>query len=141
MSDRETIARRRGEWVAAFNRGDLKGLEDYIADDVLVMAPNRPIVRGKAAWRAFMQEGFAAAKTRVSVSGEELEVAGDIAVDQFRWSMEITPSGGGAAVHDKGKNIWIWRRGRDGAWRHWRAIWNSDLAPAQTVWTGAASKR
>ena len=104
MSDKETVARRRAEWVAAFNRGDLPGLVDYIADDVLVMAPNRPMVRGKDAWRIFMQEGFAAAKTRVSVRDAELEIAGDIAVDQFRWRMEITPSGG-AAIHDEGKNI------------------------------------
>ena len=140
MSDRDAVARRRAGGVAVFNRGELAGLDDYIADDILVMAPDRPMVRGKEAWRAFMQEGFAAAKTRVSVRDVELEIAGDIAVDQFRWRMEIAPRDGSAAVHDEGKNIWIWRRGKGGAWRHWRAIWNSDLASTQTVWTGAAKR-
>ena len=138
MSDRDTIARRRAEFLAAFNREDMETMAEITAEDIVAMVPNRPQLSGKAALLPFWREGFAAAESRFSVTPEELEITGDVAIDRFRWSMSSAPRNGGASVDDEGKCVWIWRRESDGAWRHSRSIWNSDHAQAG-VWSGAAS--
>ena len=138
MSDSETIARRRAQFAASFNREDIAALSDLITEDNVAMPPNRPALRGKDENRTFWREGFAAAESRLSIVPETLDVSGDIAVDRFRWSMDSAPRSGGEPIHDEGKNIWIWRRQPDGGWRLAQAIWNSDL-PKSGLWSGAAS--
>ena len=138
MTDQEAITRVRAQFVASFNRGDISTLSDLITEDNVAMPPNRPMLHGKDECRAFWQEGFAAAESRFSVTPLETDIAGDIAVDLFRWTMDSAPRAGGEPVHDEGKNLWIWRRHKDSGWKLARAIWNSDL-PQGGVWSGAAT--
>src|SRR5262249_7561841 len=109
-----------------------------LTDDHIGMPPNRPPVRGKDASREYWREGIAAATSRFAVASEELEIVGDLAVDQFRWTIDSTPRTGGGPIHDEGKCIWLWRRQTDGSWKVARAIWNSDLASAG-LWSGAGA--
>lgn len=138
MSDSEIIARRRAEFAAAFSRADIPALSRLLTDDNVAMPPNRPILRGIDESQALWREGFAVVESRFSIIPERLEVAGDVAIDQFRWSMDSAPRVGGPAIHDEGKNIWIWRRQPDGDWKLAQAIWNSDL-PQAGSWSGAAT--
>ncbi len=137
MGDRETIEKRRNDFVAAFNREDIPALSDLLSDDHIQMPPNRPAIRGKQGTSTFWGEGFRAAKSRVSAFTEDFEIAGDLATDRFRWSMETTPKGGGSTAHDEGKCVWIWRR-KDGQWKLAQAIWSSDL-PQSGLWSGASA--
>ena len=129
MGNREIIEQRRSEFVAAFNREDIEALEQYAVDDVISMAPNRPMIRGIEAQRAFWSEGFAAAKSLFFILPEELEIMGDIAIDRHCWVLDSMPRRGGRPVQDRGKGIWVWRRGASG-WKIARAIWNSDQSQA-----------
>ena len=104
-------------------------MEQYTVVDAINMAPNRPVIRGIEALRAFWREGFAAAKSLMFMLPEELDVIGNIAIDRHHWVLDSMPRRGGRPVHDEGKGIWIWRRGDDG-WKIARAIWNSDLSRA-----------
>ena len=137
-SDIDIIARRRAEFVAAFNREDITVMSDILSDDHIGMPPNRPALNGIDDCLTFWRAGFAAAESRFSLTAESLDVAGDIAVDRFRWSVDSAPRNGGEPIHDEGKNVWIWRRLPDGAWKIAQAIWNSELAQAG-LWSGAAS--
>jgi len=130
LSDIDIIARRRAEFVAAFNREDITVMSDILSDDHIGMPPNRPALNGIDDCRAFWRAGFAAAESRFSTTAESLEVVGDLAVDRFRWSVDSAPRNGGEPIHDEGKNIWIWRRQPDGAWKLAQAIWNSEPAQA-----------
>ena len=137
MSDTDDIVRRRSEFVEAFNRQDQMALAGLVTQDHTSMPPNQPSFRGIDTARRFWRERFAVAKSRFSVSStEEVEVLGDVAIDQFNWSMDSVPFGGGKTVHDQGKCIWIWRRPTGGAWQVARAIWNSEL-PQGGLWSGA----
>jgi ketosteroid isomerase-like protein len=140
MSDRDTISRVRTEFVNAFNRENLDAMAAILADDHVGMAPNRPSMRGKDAARQFWREGLAMATSQFAVVPEELEIVTDVAIEQFRWTMDSTPRAGGSPIHDEGKCIWIWRRHHDGSWKIARAIWNSDLATAG-LWSGAGVTR
>ena len=127
MGDREIIEQRRAEYIAAFNREDIAAMAEYAAADTIGMAPNRPAIRGIEAHRQLWADGFAAAKSLFYVYPEQLDVTGDVAVDQHRWVLDSMPKRGGRPVHDEGKGVWIWRRQADGNWRVERAIWKSDL--------------
>jgi uncharacterized protein (TIGR02246 family) len=140
MSDRDTISRLRTEWVNAFNNENIEAAAALLTEDSIGMAPNRPAIRGKDAIRQFWRDGFAVATSRLTVVPEELEIGGDVAIDQFHWTVDSTPRAGGSPAHDEGKCIWVWRRQRDGSWRMSRAIWNSDLATAG-LWSGAGIAR
>jgi len=130
VNDRDIIEQRRAEYVAAFNREDVAAMSGYTAGDAVGMAPNRPALGGVDAHRQFWSEGFAAAKSLFFVFPEELELMGDVAIDQHRWVLDSMPKRGGRPVHDEGKGIWIWRRQADGSWKVARGIWNSDLPRA-----------
>jgi ketosteroid isomerase-like protein len=138
MNDHELIVRLREEFVTAFNREDISALSNLLEDDSVGMPPNRAALQGLAETRAFWREGFAAAKSRVEFTSARVEIAGDFAIDEQRWSMDSTPFNGGVPVHDEGKGIWLLRRQQDGNWKIARAIWNSDL-PLAGPWSGAAS--
>jgi ketosteroid isomerase-like protein len=138
MTDSEAIARLRDEFVAAFNREDSSALSNLLEGDSVGMPPNRAALQGLAETQAFWRGGFAVAKSRVEFTSARVEIAGDIAVDEQRWSMDSTPQGGGMPVHDEGKGIWLLRRQQDGNWKVARAIWNSDL-PQAGLWSGAGS--
>ena len=140
MSDRDTISRLRTEFVDAFNGEKIEALAAILADDNISMAPNRPVMRGKDSARQFWREGFAIASSKLAVVPEELQVIGDVAIDQFHWTMDSTPRPGGSPIHDEGKCIWIWRQQSDSSWKMARAIWNSDLATAG-LWSGAGVTR
>jgi uncharacterized protein (TIGR02246 family) len=129
VGNREIVEQQRTEFVAAFNREDIESMERCTFGDAVNMAPNRPVIRGIEALRAFWREGFAAAKSLLFILPEELEVMGDIAIDRHRWLLDSMPRRGGRPVHDEGKGVWIWRR-RDDGWKISRAIWNSDLSHA-----------
>jgi ketosteroid isomerase-like protein len=139
MSDSETIARRRAEFVAAFNREDTTVMSDVLSDDHIGMPPNRSALHGIDESRAFWREGFNAAESRFSVFPEKLEISGDIAIDRFRWGVDSAPRSGGEPIHDEGKNIWIWRRQSDSGWKLAQAIWNSDR-PQAGLWSGAGTE-
>ena len=139
MSDREVIEQRRAEYIAAFNREDIAAMSQYATDDTIGMAPNRPSIRGLEAHRHMWAEGFAAATSIYYIYPEQLDVSGDVAVDQHRWALDSTPKRGGKPLHDEGKGVWIWRRQPDGSWKVERAIWNSDF-PRPGFKPGPASK-
>jgi ketosteroid isomerase-like protein len=140
MSDSDTISRQRTEFVSAFNSEQIEAMAALLADDSIAMAPNRPAIRGKDSSRQFWREGFAVASSQLAVVPDELQIVGDVAIDQFHWTMDSTPRAGGSPVHDEGKCIWVWRRQPDGSWKMSRAIWNSDLATAG-LWSGAGMPR
>ena len=140
MSDRETISNRRTEFLKAFNSENIEGMAGMLNDDSISMPPNQPAVKGKDAARRFWGEGIAVATSKFAIVPEELEIVGDVAIDQFHWTVDSTPRAGGSSIHDEGKCIWIWRRQRDGSWKTARSIWNSDLATAG-LWSGAAVTR
>lgn len=138
MKESETISQVRNEFVDAFNRADIERMTALITDDMVGMPPNQLPVIGKDATRSWWNEGFSAGRSRLTVSPQELEVAGDWAFDRFTWVMETTPTGGGTSAIDKGKCVWILRRQHDGSWKLARAIWNSDMPVPSTVWSGAS---
>jgi len=136
MSDLDAIVARHNGFLAAFANEDLPVMAEHLTEDHTGMAPNRPQMSGRTEAQDFWREGFAAAKSGFTTRAQDVTVAGDIAVDHFKWDMTIAPHDGSPSVQDTGKCLWIWRREADGAWRLAMAIWNSDLTEPG-LWAGA----
>ena len=130
-TDRQGIDSGHEKFVAAFRSGDTAAMVSLLTSDVAFLPPNEAPVTGKAAAKAWLERFFSTLKVinfeiPLSESRREVMVSGDLGVEcgPFKWT--VAPLTGGAAIHEEGKFVAIWRREPDGTWRILRDIWNSN---------------
>jgi ketosteroid isomerase-like protein len=133
MTDQEKITSTRAAFVDAFHSEDIPTMSGFVTDNHLIMAPNQPERVGLEAAKEFWETGFSMAKTNMEFSPQELNIAGDIAIDRFNWNQHIEMYDGADTIDDEGNCIWIWRRDSEGDWKLESAIWNSNLPQAGTL--------
>lgn len=114
----------------ALRTNDVQALFAYVAEDVQIMPPGEPVVRGIGAMREWYG-GFLAQYQTTSLVLSDCEVlVGDewaVELGSFEWGLE--PAAGGEPVLDRGNYMQVWKLQPDGQWRFAREIWNSS-APA-----------
>ena len=105
----------------AFNRGDAAGCAAYFSEDVILMAPNQPMIRGKKAF-----EETYLSRIEQSTGGThsnelvEFGVEGDLAYQIGTYAVE------GANPPEQGKFLNILKRQADGTWKVAVSAFNSD---------------
>jgi ketosteroid isomerase-like protein len=135
MDARDEIARRRADFVTAFNREDLASLEQLCTDDIVMLPPNQPPISGIRDALEWWSVGFQAGRTTVTIVPCELYVSEGWAMDWFDWSVKIVPVTGTVPIVDSGSSFWVWRlRDRDG-WRILRSMWKSS-SDEPSLWAG-----
>jgi uncharacterized protein (TIGR02246 family) len=123
----DAIRRIAQEYMGAANAGDLDKWLGTLTDDIVFLPPDHPLVSGKDAVRAWAKETFFDPfRMKLNLSFDEIEVFGDTAHAYGRFTLSLSPAGGGSDIEMVGKFIDIFRRESDGVWRHARAIFNSD---------------
>ena len=90
------------------------------------MPPNEEELMGKQAITDNMVAMFEGMGAELTISSEEVEVAGDWAFDRGAYTMKLTPKGDGEPMEDNGKYIVILEKQADGSWRIAREVWNSN---------------
>ena len=124
--DLAQLGRMRTAFIRAMNEG---GVEEWIRSHldpgVAVMPPGRPTISSReevAAWaRRLLQENrihdfaFTGSKT----------VAGDWAFENGVYLLESSPTAGGEKQGQRGKLIFVWKRGPEG-WKGALVSFNSD---------------
>jgi len=129
---RQAIDAANAKGADALNKGDTESFIALYSPDAIVMMPNAPAWRGTDAIRT----GFQGMMTQYTPSGvafttDDVQVAGDVAVETGHFAMTLTPKTGKAKpMSDKGKYIVVWQKQADGSWKIVRDISNSDLPPA-----------
>jgi len=124
-AERQAILAADEAWLAAAGRKDVDQTVSYWTDDAIVLPPDMPALRGKAAIRDYIAGGFATPGFTVSWKSEEITVASDgklafqLATNQFT-ALDAT----GTLRTAHGKGVVIWRKEPDGAWRSVVDIWN-----------------
>jgi ketosteroid isomerase-like protein len=96
----------------------------YYTEDAIILPPNAPTVRGRAAIEEFFRS-FPDI-TNFNVKAVEIDGCGDYAWSYGEYSMTLSPPDT-SPVNDTGKYIEVWQRQSDGAWKVTRDIFNSDL--------------
>ena len=126
------IIKVRDAWTEAVKAKDVERLMSLLADDIVMMHPNRPAIIGLAANRADLTAAFEKFQVDQSVLSDEIVVAGEWAFDRSRATTTLTPVAGGAPVTARSKAITMLRRQTDGSWKIARVIGNLDH-PAESA--------
>ncbi len=105
----------------AFNRGDAAGCAAFFSEDVILMAPNQPMTRGKAAfeeiYRSRMDNSSGGTHSNALV---EYGVEGDLAYQVGTYAVS------GANPPEQGKFVNVLKCQPDGTWKVAVSIFNSD---------------
>lgn len=123
--DIERLEQLRAAYIQAENAGDVEGILETFSDDVVIVPPEAPPVRGKDASRAFLGEFLSAFDVELELTSEEIVVDSDLAYDWGTASGTVTPEGGEPEAVENSYLI-IYRREADGAWRQRKHVWNSN---------------
>ena len=132
-SDKEDVAaitavsKQRAD---AFNQGNAAAIAAHFAEDALLMAPDKPALRGKAAVQSYYQQIFDEYETALKSYYDEVKVSGDLAYGRGFAEVLLTPKRGGQTVQSTAKYINIMKRQTDGKWITTHDIWNANEPPA-----------
>jgi ketosteroid isomerase-like protein len=105
--------------------GNAAGLAAGYAEDAILMPPNAPAMRGRAAIQQFWGGFLGLGKIDVVLTPEKFVASGDVATEAGKYDLTITPNGG-APIHDVGKYSETFRK-TGSQWLTEIDIFNSDL--------------
>lgn len=110
------ISRLNHESVAAFNRGDVSACVGFYADDATVLLPDRPLIKGRAAIREFL-DGFSASGVKLMpVEPTAILLGGDLGCCAGTYAYRVSPDRG-ESVAGTGKFVTVFHHQRDGSWK------------------------
>jgi uncharacterized protein (TIGR02246 family) len=115
----EAINQRDMQFALA---GDKAMMMSQWADDIVLLPPAGPIMRG----RAVIEEAFRGIEDPRILSSvldmQEVKVVGDFAFQWGTYDYTARPSAGGEVVRVSGKIMRILQRQPDGSWKIYRGI-------------------
>jgi uncharacterized protein (TIGR02246 family) len=116
--------------VAALRANNSDSLMALMADDVVMMPPNEPILQGKAAVRTWYDQLLTQLRTsELTIADREVLIGGEWATEIAAFEWTLVPVGGGPAVTDRGSYVQVWHHEAEGQWLFAREIWNSTASP------------
>src|SRR4029077_8793929 len=115
--------------LKAAQANDVDGAVASYADDASWLPPNSPLVHGKAAIRAGWAKLIGNPGFTIDWQIDKLEVsrAGDLAYTIYTYQMAFDGANG-KPITDQGKDMAVWKKQADGAWKMVADTFNSDLA-------------
>jgi ketosteroid isomerase-like protein len=128
--DIAAINRFNEQYLRAINAGDAALLSRLTGADHIMIAPNRPIIEGKAANDAANRGAFARFKIQEAWQPVETVVRDDLAYQRGTFTVTATPRDGGEPRETHGNFLRIYRRQSDGSWQITRDMFSSDRAAA-----------
>ncbi len=125
MTTRESIEAVGKTLCERANAGNGAGVAELYTEDAALLPPGAARLDGREAIQQFWQGMLDAGVRDISVATQEVEEAGDSAVEVGTISA-TAPGDGDARVALTGKYIVVYRRDGGGNWRLHRDIWNFD---------------
>jgi len=126
-ADAEAVATVMGAAAQRLQDGDFQAWAALFAEDAVLMPPNNPPVRGRAAIQAYGEK----MPDMASVDFSDIQVEGrdDLAVATSAVSMTLA-SEGEPGVEDTAKQVVVFAKQADGTWKATAVSYSSDLASA-----------
>jgi uncharacterized protein (TIGR02246 family) len=127
--DERAIREADAATLKAAQGNDVNGAVANYADDASWLPPNSPLVRGKAAIRSGWAKLMSNPGFTIDWQIDQLEVsrAGDLAYTIYTYQMTLDGANG-KPITDQGKDMAVWKKQSDGAWKIVGETFNSDLA-------------
>jgi ketosteroid isomerase-like protein len=127
----DAIAETNAKTLQALNTNDLELMNSLVADNHIMMIPNRPELTGREAIIA-SNRNLVESWTNVEIwKPAETVVSGDWAYQRGAFDITLTPKKAGVrAIRSVGKYIHIYQRQPDGRWLMIRDIFNDNGAAA-----------
>jgi ketosteroid isomerase-like protein len=122
---RAEIEGRAEDFSKVFATHDAAAMAAFYTADAKFLAPNVPMIEGRAGIEAFGKEMFAAGGQSLELQTLDVLEGGDLEVEVGRYTMGIQPPGGDPMV-DNGKYVAVWRRDAEGGLRMAVDTFNSD---------------
>jgi len=130
--DERAIREADAATLKAAQANDVDGAVANYADDADWLPPNAPMVHGKTAIRAGWAKllGNPGFTIDWQINKVEIARAGDLAYTIYAYQMAVE-GGNGKPIIDQGKDMAVWKKQSDGAWKIVADTFNSDLAVKQ----------
>ena len=125
MTTRESIEAVGKTMCERANAGNAAGVAEFYTEDAALMPPGAARLDGREAIQQYWQGLLDAGVGDILVTTQEVEEAGDSAVEIGSISA-TAPGDGDARVALTGKYMVVYRRDGGGNWRLHRDIWNFD---------------
>jgi ketosteroid isomerase-like protein len=117
--------------LGALRTNSSDSLMALMAEDVVLMPPNEPVLKGRAAVRAWYDQLLTQLRTSdLTIIDREVLLGGEWATEVATFEWTLVPVAGGPATLDRGSYVQVWHREPDGRWLFAREIWNSTTPPA-----------
>lgn len=129
-ADRRAIEALNQHDVKAALAGDVEAIVSQWTDDFVVIPPAGPIVRGRSANAALVEQAKEQMQALIPVDYiveiEEIIVTGDYAFEWGTYRGAARPRAGGSDATYSGKLLRILQRQPDGRWKMHRTMTTSD---------------
>ena len=127
--DERAIREADAATLKAAQANDVDGAVANYADDASWLPPNSPLVHGKAAIRGGWAKLIGNPGFTIDWQINKLEVSrtGDLAYTIYTYQMTLDGANG-KPITDQGKDMAVWKKQPDGAWKMVADTFNSDLA-------------
>jgi uncharacterized protein (TIGR02246 family) len=137
QQDQKAIAELQQQDIAANIAFDTEKLLTLCTDDVVLLPPDQPPIRGKDALRAYYEQARKQlGNTDIlgyDENWDEVQMSGDIAVQWGTITERTRPATSDKEATTTVRAMRVLKRQEDGSWLIARAIWNNvPPAPAQT---------
>jgi uncharacterized protein (TIGR02246 family) len=116
IADETAIRALIATWHRATEAGDVATVSRLIAADAVFLAPERPALRGRAAFGRALGDILKTHAIRSSGEIREVKVSGDLAYCWADLTITITPLDGTSAQARRGPSLSILRKESDGVW-------------------------
>jgi len=133
--ERRRLLQLDAEWAALASEGkDVDRILAYWTDDALVCPPGVPLVRGKAALRAYVEGALAIPGFQITWTTSDASLSPDGQWAYLLSTNAVTAPGlDGRLDVTRGRAVTVWRRDSDGRWRCAVDIWNAEPTTPESV--------
>lgn len=123
--EKEKIDKLRLIVQEAENTGNLDMMVAILAEDLTVIAPGAPVIKGKAGGVDFLKSWFDAFKIEISYTSQNIEVQEDLAYEWAIYQQTTTDKTTGQKASEVGRMLWIYKK-CDEQWLQHFIIWNTE---------------
>ena len=126
QADLDALDQIRSDYETLYNAQDAAGVAALHTGDAVVSEPNQAPIVGGDAIESGLQDFFDQFDVRLSISQEDVRVAGDWAFGAGTGANTVSSKENGEAMEYHSSHIVIFRRQADDAWKIARLVISSD---------------